>query len=92
MLSIKSLEFESPQEHFFTKYNLSLKILKYERECCSRKTYKCERDLDVRVCQRARTVLVVTISILRKNILTMFSRGSYFKGLDNKIIGFVSIQ
>ena len=26
-----------------------------------------------------------------KNMLTMVSRGSFFKGLDNKIIGFVHI-
>ena len=36
------------------------------------------------------TILVVTISISRKKeILTMFSGSSYFKGLGNKIIGFV---
>ena len=39
------------------------------------------------------TILVVTISISRKkSILTMLSRVSYFKGFDNKIIGFVRIQ
>ena len=38
------------------------------------------------------TILVVNISISRKkNILTVVSRGSFFKGLDNKIIGFVHI-
>ena len=36
------------------------------------------------------TILVVSISISRKkNMLTVVSRGSFFKGLDNKIIGFV---
>ena len=38
------------------------------------------------------TILVVNISISRKKIgLTVVSRGSFFKGLDNKIIGFVHI-
>ena len=38
------------------------------------------------------TILVVTISISRKkNMLTVVSGGSFFKGLDNKIIGFVHI-
>ena len=38
------------------------------------------------------TILVVNISISRKkNMLTVVSRGSFFKGLDNKIIGFVHI-
>ena len=38
------------------------------------------------------TILVVNISIPRKkNMLTVVSRGSIFKGLDNKIIGFVHI-
>ena len=30
------------------------------------------------------TILVVNISISRKNMLTVVSRGSFFKGLDNK--------
>ena len=39
------------------------------------------------------TILVVTITVSRKkSILTMFFRGSYFKGLDNKIICYVHIQ
>ena len=37
------------------------------------------------------TILVVTISISKKNTLTVVSKGSFFKGLDNKIIGFVHI-
>ena len=38
------------------------------------------------------TILVVNISISRKkNMLTMVSKGSFFKGLDNKIKGFVHI-
>ena len=38
------------------------------------------------------TILVVKISVSRKkNMLTVVSRGSFFKGLDNKIIGFVYI-
>ena len=38
------------------------------------------------------TVLVVNISISRKKYrLTVVSRGSFYKGLDNKIIGFVHI-
>ena len=38
------------------------------------------------------TILVMTISISReKNMLTVVSGGSFFKGLDNKIIGFVHI-
>ena len=38
------------------------------------------------------TVLVVTISISgKKNMLTMVSGGSFFKGLDNKIIRFLLI-
>ena len=37
------------------------------------------------------TILVVNISISRKKMLTVVSRRSFFKGLDNKIIGFVHI-
>ena len=37
------------------------------------------------------TILVVTISIERKNMLTVVSGDSFFKGLDNKIIGFLHI-
>ena len=37
------------------------------------------------------TILIVNISISKKNMLTVVSRGSFFKGLDNKIIGFVHI-
>ena len=38
------------------------------------------------------TILVVNISISRKkNMFTVVSRGSFFKGLDNKIIDFVHI-
>ena len=36
-------------------------------------------------------ILVVTISISRKNMLTVVSGGSFFEGLDNKIIGFLHI-
>ena len=41
------------------------------------------------------TILVLATSMLRKkDILTMFSGGggAHFKGIDNKIIGFVYIQ
>ena len=38
------------------------------------------------------TILVVTISILRKKYTYHVFQGSYFKGLDNKIVGFVLIQ
>ena len=37
------------------------------------------------------TILVVTISISREKILTVVSGRSFFKGLDNKIIGFLHI-
>ena len=38
------------------------------------------------------TILVVTISISRKkNMLTVVSGGSFFRGLGNKIIGFLHI-
>ena len=37
------------------------------------------------------TILVATISISKKNMLTVVSGGSFFKGFDNKIIGFLHL-